>query len=236
MTNNQLEMFGGRPTPKPWFPPQEADRSDVHCPNCGRPANASTRWKREGLYSCAHCPPNLDPNGDQAEFFYFLPIVAEAPHVTKAESLSVPAAESPSDNKFVGEVMSSVAEEIDAFAVETERPEAPETPEAIRSIKREDEQQPALFEKGEWWENHWQGMPEFVQKDLEPFKTIYVHFESRADMEKFSALVGQKINLNTRSIWYPESDDDSIGQHVDRQYIEVEPEPPAGSIDLMDSE
>lgn len=79
----------------------------------------------------------------------------------------------------------------------------------------EPEQKP-LFEKGEWWENHWKGMPEFVQKDQMPFKTIFVHFESRSDMESFAKLVGQTIGLNTKSVWYPEADI----QHWDKEYVD----------------
>jgi hypothetical protein len=78
-------------------------------------------------------------------------------------------------------------------------------------------EQNALFEAGESWEEAWGGMPEFVQKDLEPFKTIYVHFEKRADMEAFAKLVEQTINLTTQSIWYPE---DEIGHFSDRRYID----------------
>ena|SRR6266481_2822759 len=63
-----------------------------------------------------------------------------------------------------------------------------------------------LIDIGEWWEEHWKGMPEFVQKDLTPFKTIYVHFETRKDMEAFAKLMNQPITLDTPSIWYPEAE------------------------------
>lgn len=49
-------------------------------------------------------------------------------------------------------------------------------------------------------------MPEFEQKNLEPFKSIYVHFEDRAGMEAFARLVGQTVTLDTRAIWYPEQE------------------------------
>lgn len=58
--------------------------------------------------------------------------------------------------------------------------------------------------EGEWWEEHWQDMPEFCQEDLMPFKSITVHFESRQDMEAFAKLVGQRVTKLTKSIWYPE--------------------------------
>jgi hypothetical protein len=81
--------------------------------------------------------------------------------------------------------------------------------------------QATLFDVGEWWHEHWKGMPEFVQKNLEPYKTISVHFETREDMEAFAALVGQRVAFETRSIWFPEAE---IGRYVDKKYAD---EPPA---------
>jgi hypothetical protein len=69
-----------------------------------------------------------------------------------------------------------------------------------------------LINIGEWWEEHWKQMPEFVQKDISPFKTIYVHFETRKDMEDFIKLVGQRITLDTKSIWYPEADSNDFSK------------------------
>jgi len=68
-----------------------------------------------------------------------------------------------------------------------------------------DESQKPLFEAGEWWEEHWKGMPEFVSKDCKPFKTLYVHFESREDMEAFAKIIKQQITLDTQSVWHPEA-------------------------------
>jgi hypothetical protein len=50
---------------------------------------------------------------------------------------------------------------------------------------------------------HWQGMPEFEQDDITPFKTIKVHFYSQNDMDSFANLVGQKVTEDTRFINYP---------------------------------
>lgn len=72
--------------------------------------------------------------------------------------------------------------------------------------------QVSLFEKGEWWEEHWKGMPEFESKDLSPYKSLIVNFETREDMEKFAKLVGQTINLTTRSVWYPEATLDEVAK------------------------
>lgn len=83
--------------------------------------------------------------------------------------------------------------------------------------------QEGLFaeDPSETWRAHWRGMPEFVQEDLTPWKTIYVHFERREDLEAFASVVGQRINLSTRSIWYPEAE---IGRFAGKRYVDSEPE------------
>jgi len=53
------------------------------------------------------------------------------------------------------------------------------------------------------WEKEWQGMPEFIQNDLSPFRTISVYFKNEQDMKAFSKLIAQKVTKNTKSIWYP---------------------------------
>jgi hypothetical protein len=100
-----------------------------------------------------------------------------------------------------------------------------------QQMNDEKEPQIPLFNKGEWWEEHWKGMPEFVQKDLKPFKTIYVHFEFRKDMEAFSELVQQQIGLNTQSIWYPEAE---IGHYADKRYIDSPPEPANPDVEFLE--
>jgi hypothetical protein len=80
-------------------------------------------------------------------------------------------------------------------------------------------EQVALFDKGEWWEEAWRGMPAFEQKDLAPWKSIYVHFENRADMEDFARLIGQQVGLNTRSVWHPAAE---IGRLADKRFVEAE--------------
>ena len=76
--------------------------------------------------------------------------------------------------------------------------------------KKEFEQLP-LIEVEEWWQKEWQGMPEFVQENLKPLKTIYVHFEDKKDIEAFSKLVGQQITEHTQYIWYPKHKNEKSG-------------------------
>lgn len=70
-------------------------------------------------------------------------------------------------------------------------------------------------ESTRWW-REWRGMPEFTHEDLSPVKTLYVHFESRADLLAFARLVEQPLTTRTRSIWYPKAE---IGRYADKRYI-----------------
>lgn len=70
-------------------------------------------------------------------------------------------------------------------------------------LSREDE---PTMGSPEWIEEQWKGMPPFHQEDQMQWKTLYVHFKCQEDMEAFSKLVGQKIGLKTRYIWYPKAE------------------------------
>ena len=58
----------------------------------------------------------------------------------------------------------------------------------------------------EEWRKHWKDMPEFEQEEDRPFKTIYVHFRTKEDYEKFAKVVDQKLTDKTKSIWHPKLD------------------------------
>jgi hypothetical protein len=62
-------------------------------------------------------------------------------------------------------------------------------------------------------EKLWVGMPEFVQKDNPPFKTIYLHFRNEQDYNEFVAKYktvdeDQFLSKKTKSMWYPHLDKD----------------------------
>ncbi len=50
----------------------------------------------------------------------------------------------------------------------------------------------------------WEGMPEYINEDVSGFKDIVVHFKDEESRKKFAKLVGQKITLKTKYMWYPE--------------------------------
>ena len=58
-------------------------------------------------------------------------------------------------------------------------------------------------ECGESWEEHWVGMPEFVQRKQEPFATIILRVETEQDLVELAARLEQTLTPKTKSIWYP---------------------------------
>ncbi len=84
-----------------------------------------------------------------------------------------------------------------------------------------------LFGDEEHWEEAWKGMPEFIQNDLQPFKTLYVHFESWEDCQAFATLLGQKITMQTKSLWYPEAD---IVSRLDKRYVQAPKDTDSGDL------
>jgi hypothetical protein len=44
----------------------------------------------------------------------------------------------------------------------------------------------------------------------EPFKAIYVHFETWEDYDKFQELLGVKLTSETKAIWYPRAEPEKV--------------------------
>jgi len=51
----------------------------------------------------------------------------------------------------------------------------------------------------------WKDMPEYQHEDLSSKKRLLVHFATEEDYAAFSKLIGQKLTMDTRSIWFPEA-------------------------------
>ena len=54
----------------------------------------------------------------------------------------------------------------------------------------------------------WTGMPEYHQEDQTPFRSVYVHFATQADVNAFAKLIGQKVTFSERGryttdLWFP---------------------------------
>lgn len=53
------------------------------------------------------------------------------------------------------------------------------------------------------WEREWRGLPEYVQRNMHPRRSLIVHFRRKEDVEKFAELVGSKISPKTKFVWWP---------------------------------
>lgn len=87
--------------------------------------------------------------------------------------------------------------------------EAPEEPVQAEQPHEEDTMvipdpaQLTLMEMKPEWEKHWdEKMPEFNQRDLEPFSTVKVHFRNREDQRAFFLMLGESPS-RTFSVWFP---------------------------------
>jgi hypothetical protein len=71
------------------------------------------------------------------------------------------------------------------------------------------------------WREHWQGMPEFVQEYLLPWKTIEIRFNDQKAVDRFSKTIGknlgkEKTRKYAQKIWFPEAE---IVTLSDKRYI-----------------
>lgn len=53
------------------------------------------------------------------------------------------------------------------------------------------------------WQKHWKNMPEFINNENTPFRTIIVHLETQEALNEFIHLMKQKITDKTKYIYYP---------------------------------
>ncbi|MDN4590821.1 hypothetical protein DBA29_20280 [Xenophilus aerolatus] len=55
-------------------------------------------------------------------------------------------------------------------------------------------------------EKDWSGMPEFVQPDARPFRSVIVHMLDQAAADQFAALIGQTITEKTKYVFFPKKE------------------------------
>jgi len=82
-----------------------------------------------------------------------------------------------------------------------------------------DEEKEQYIDDKHNWEEHWVGMPEFVQEEKPPFKKIFLSFRNEDDYNAFAKLVDQNLTEKTKSIWYPKLEADN---NMLKRWIESE--------------
>jgi len=58
-------------------------------------------------------------------------------------------------------------------------------------------------EKQDKWQTHWKEMPEFVQEENPPYRSITIKFNTQEDVDRLSKVIKQEITDKTKSIWHP---------------------------------
>jgi hypothetical protein len=108
----------------------------------------------------------------------------------------------------------------DVAAILAELPPLPEPPGQTTLLPGvKDPEQLDLLDVPPDWKETWKGMPDFHQRDLTPWQSLTVHFRNRADRVEFSALIGQTITDDTRSLWIPKA---TIDRYMDKRFATVE--------------
>lgn len=86
--------------------------------------------------------------------------------------------------------------------VHSENTEVPQGPDEEQFFTNSNAQL-SFVDSDEWWKEHWVGMPEFIQNDTTPWKSLYVHFRCIEDLREFAELIQQRITRDTPSVWHP---------------------------------
>ena len=84
-----------------------------------------------------------------------------------------------------------------------------------------DVEQEGMFDAEEFepWREEWRGMPEYRNKNLEPWKSVLVHFATRTDMAIFFDLIKQPHGMGPGgSIWFPPAEVDRMS---DKRYVDA---------------
>ena len=72
------------------------------------------------------------------------------------------------------------------------------------------------------WQDEWQGMPEFEQGNVGPYRTLQVHFRGEDDISEFKELISQDFTEKAKSVWFPALSDDEINSITDSVYVDAD--------------
>lgn len=70
------------------------------------------------------------------------------------------------------------------------------------------------------WKEEWEGMPEFVQDDAGPYRSVNIHFRNEADIQTFKETIGQDFTDKAKSVWFPPLRDDERNDNSANIYID----------------
>ena len=73
------------------------------------------------------------------------------------------------------------------------------------------------------WREAWRGMPEYSHRDLEPWKSVKVHFQNPVDFADFASTIGQPLTHQTRYVHFPAMQPLKV---ADKRYVSTQPQNP----------
>ncbi len=80
-------------------------------------------------------------------------------------------------------------------------------------VERRSRPRSYLFDMPTQTEREWRGMPEYVSRKLEAFRTIIVRFRNQEDVDAFEKSIDQLISSQTTSLWYPQLQYTRFNEH-----------------------
>lgn len=114
---------------------------------------------------------------------------------------------------------STLTENEHADDLPDERPADVQTILIPKSVRADRLEQTAIFELVPSWISEWKDMPEYVHKDLTPFKSVIVSFATREHMDAFAAMIKQKITMETKTVWFPKNE---ITSCMDKRWVDTD--------------
>lgn len=92
------------------------------------------------------------------------------------------------------------------------------SPKNIKAIR-----QRLFFDIPPTWTDEWQDMPNYAHSDLQPWRTILLHFASEDDVQSFCELIGQQVSPTTKFLWHPKAE---IARETDKRVVATFPKNP----------
>ena len=81
-----------------------------------------------------------------------------------------------------------------------------------------DDPQAFLFEElSNDWRREWQNMPEYSHENMEPYKSVIIHFAAECDYALFAETINQTLHPRTISTWFPPAE---IGRFSNKRFID----------------
>lgn len=64
----------------------------------------------------------------------------------------------------------------------------------------------------EFYDQHWQNMPEYNQPDNGAYRQLIINFQDEAAVKNFESIIGQSLTKKTKSIWFPKREQNNVSE------------------------